>query len=62
MQTSVCVTSYPYLSTLEAKKAPRMLPTEAQALHSPNTKPRLETNIRKSHYYKLEIAFALFSD
>lgn len=42
---SVCVcvhlTSYPYFSTLEARNAPRMLPTGAQALHRPNTKPRL---------------------
>lgn len=39
----VCLhlTSYPYFSTLEARNAPRMLPTGAQALHRPNTKPRL---------------------
>lgn len=35
------LTSYPYFSTLEARNAPRMLPTGAQALHRPNTKPRL---------------------
>lgn len=46
----VCVhpTSYPYFSTLEARNAPKMLPTGAQALHRPNTKPRLGGE-RKHH-------------
>lgn len=46
--SNVFLTSYPYLSTLEARKAPSMFPTEAQALHRPNTKPRLEDNIMDS--------------
>lgn len=55
----VCVTSYPYLSTLEAKKAPRMLPTEAQALHRPNTNPRLKGKKKKKNYYN--VSSLLFS-
>ena len=58
----VCFTSYPYLSTLEARKAPRMFPTEAQALHRPNTKPRLENNM-KFNYRKLFLMLSVsFSD
>lgn len=42
------ITSQPQSSTPDTRKAPMMLPTDAQALHRPSTRPRLKQTEEKS--------------
>lgn len=60
------ITSQPQSSTPDTRKAPMMLPTDAQALHRPSTRPRLKQtggvssiqltgNIWPCHHHLLEI-------